>query len=33
MISFGGQAPRVPRAHMGHAYGEPNEMELTTIQL
>ena len=29
MISLGGQAPRVLRAHMGHVCGGPNEIELT----
>ena len=31
MISLGGQAPHVLRAHMGHTCGEPNEVELAAI--
>ena len=29
MISLGGQAPHVLSTHMGHACGEPNEIQLT----
>ena len=29
LISLGGQAPHMLRAHMGHTCGEPNEIELT----
>ena len=29
MISLGGQAPHVLRAHIGHTCGEPDEIELT----
>ena len=29
LISFGGQAPHVLRAHMGRTCGEPNKIELT----
>ena len=29
MVSLGGQAPHVLRAHIGRTCGEPNEIELT----
>ena len=31
MVSFGGRAPHVLRAHMGRTCGGPNEIELTPI--
>ena len=31
LISLGGQAPHVLGARMGHACGEPNEIELTPV--
>ena len=33
LTSLGGQAPHVSLAHMGHACGEPNEIELTTAHV